>query len=263
VSHQLTMPPRLRPALVDVHGTPVAVRRRGAGPALLYLHGAGMAGHWLRFHETLAEVADVIAPDQIGCGGTPMQDWLRGFDDLVVHLDDLRSALGIAVPFDLVGYSFGGWVAAEFAVVYPHLVRSLVLVAPIGLGVTGGPALRVDPFAATPQELAAVTFNDFAGMARSSGATAELYRERTVYGRLMWQRPYSRRLPRLLRRVTCPALVIAAGDDRYVPPSVARRYHELLPGSRLRTIDGAGHALVVERPDAVAAEIAAFLGDGR
>jgi pimeloyl-ACP methyl ester carboxylesterase len=213
-----------------------------------------MSGRWLRFHEALAMGADVIAPDQIGCGDTPMPDWPGCFDDLVTHHDDLRSALGVEAPFDLAGHSFGAWLAAEFAVSYPHLVRSLVLIAPVGLNDPGAPALNVDPFATTPRELAAVTFNDFA----DAGAMVNLYREQTVYARLMWRRPYTWRLPRLLRRVTCPSLVIAAGADRYVPASVARRYCELLPAARFHTIEG-GHALVVERPDAVADLILAFI----
>jgi pimeloyl-ACP methyl ester carboxylesterase len=269
MSYQLTLPPALEPDIVDVQGTPVGVRRRGAGPPLMFLHGFGMAGRWLRFHEALAQSADVIAPDQIGCGDTPMQPWLRGFDDLALHYDDLRLALRVRAPFDLVGYSFGGWIAAEFAVTHPELVRSLTLVSPVGLSTPDGPALAVDPFAVTPQEMAAVLFNDFTNIAevvpdvQSIDAVVRLYTEQTAYARLVWQRPYSRRLPRLLRRVGCPALVVTGGADRYVSPAVAARYHELLPDSRMSVLDGGGHALIVERPDAVAREIVDFLEETR
>ena len=75
--------------MLDVAGTPVAVRRKGSGRPLLFLHGAGFTGQWLRFHEALAQGADVIAPEHVGFGGTPLQDWLDGFDDLVLHYDDL------------------------------------------------------------------------------------------------------------------------------------------------------------------------------
>ncbi|GAA3265682.1 alpha/beta fold hydrolase [Dactylosporangium vinaceum] len=253
----LTLPPRRAARPVDAGGVPVAVRRAGAGPVLLYLHGAGLAGRWLPLHEALAAGADVVAPDQPGCGATPARDRLRGLDDLVLHLDDLRRALGLTEPFHLAGHSFGGWLAAEFAAVYPHLVRSLTLVAPIGLAPPDGPALTVDPFAATPQELAALSFNDLPAVA---AATARPAPAEAVYAHLMWQRPYSRRLPWRLRRVTCPALVLAAGGDRYVPPGVARRYRDLLPAARLHTVPGAGHALVVERPAVVAAHILGFVG---
>ncbi|HEV2343643.1 MAG TPA: alpha/beta fold hydrolase [Actinocrinis sp.] len=200
----LTLPPVLDAQFLDVLGAPVAVRRRGAGPPLLYLHGAGMTGKWLQVHEALAAGAEVIAPEHPGCGETPAQDWLRDMGDLVVHYDDLRRALGLRGRFDLVGYSLGGWIAAEFAATFPALVRSLTLIAPIGL--------------TTPQ-------------------------------------------PRLLRRVTCPALVIEAGADRIVPAETVRRYASLLPHARLLVIQGAGHMLVLEQPDTVAGAILTFIRD--
>src|SRR2546425_8853765 len=117
---------------IEVADTPVAVRRRGSGRPLLFLHGAGFTGRWLRFHEALAGGADVIAPEHPGFGATPDQEWLEGFDDLVLHCDDLRAAVGLDEPFDLVGYSLGGWIAAAYAVVYPERLRSLTLVVPAG-----------------------------------------------------------------------------------------------------------------------------------
>ncbi|MFC5944028.1 alpha/beta fold hydrolase [Micromonospora harpali] len=258
---RLRLPPPVRPDLVDVHGTPVAVRRRGVGPALLFLHGAGLAGRWLRFHELLARRADVVAPDQLGCGDTPMPDWLHGFDDLVTHYDDLRRTLGLHRPFDLVGYSFGGWVAAEFAVTYPHLVRALVLIAPVGLAPPDGPPVAVDPFAATDRELIELTMNDLPAVGALPRAARRrgLHADQAAYARLSWRRPYSQRLPRLLRRVTAPALVVVGGADRYVPVEVPRRYHRLLPDSRLAVVEAAGHALVVERTLAVADLVGGFL----
>lgn len=200
----LTLPPLVDARFVDVLGSPVAVRRRGAGPPLLYLHGAGMTGKWLQIHEALAGGAEVIAPEHPGCGESPPQDWLRGVGDLVLHYDDLCRVLGLHERFDLVGYSLGGWIAAEFAATFPGRARSLTLIAPIGL--------------AMPQ-------------------------------------------PRLLRRVTCPALVIEGGADRFVPAESVRRYASLLPRAELRVIEGAGHLLVLEQPDAIAGAILSFIRD--
>ncbi|MDT7561487.1 MAG: hypothetical protein QOG76_111, partial [Pseudonocardiales bacterium] len=57
--------PEVAAETIDVAGSPVALRRRGpidsatAGEPLLFLHGAGFTGKWLRFHEALAQGADV------------------------------------------------------------------------------------------------------------------------------------------------------------------------------------------------------------
>src|SRR5918999_3605291 len=83
------------PERMEVGGVDVAYRRRGDGEPVLYLHGAGFTRMWLPFHERLSESVDLIAPDHPGYGETPMPDWLDGFDDLVLHYDELLDRLGI------------------------------------------------------------------------------------------------------------------------------------------------------------------------
>lgn len=56
--------------------------------------------------------------------------------DLAFHYLDLLDAL--ALPrVHLVGASFGGWIAAEIAVMAPHRLSSLVLIDPVGIKVEG------------------------------------------------------------------------------------------------------------------------------
>jgi cysteine desulfurase len=52
----------------------------------------------------------------------------------------------------------------------------------------------------------------------------------------------------LLPRLGVPALVIVGGEDSVTPPADAEAMHRLIPGSRLVTIEGAGHASNLERP---------------
>ena len=55
----------------SVRGTPVQILRDGAGPPLLFLHGAGGGGRWLEFQERLAKSFAVLAPSHPGHGGSP------------------------------------------------------------------------------------------------------------------------------------------------------------------------------------------------
>jgi len=106
------------PQRIEVNGLPVAYRRKGAGPPTVFLHGAGTTQLWLPFYERMAAATDFVAPEHPGFGDTPLPDWVEGFDDLVLHYRDLLDAFG----FDrvhLIGFSLGGWVAAEFGVFYP------------------------------------------------------------------------------------------------------------------------------------------------
>ena len=58
-----------------------------------------------------------------------MPEWLDGFEDLVIHYDRLLDVLGLD-QVHLVGYSLGGWLAAEFASFYPERLKSLTLMVP-------------------------------------------------------------------------------------------------------------------------------------
>jgi len=254
--------PAVDATMLDVAGTPVAVRRKGSGRPLLFLHGAGFTGQWLRFHEALAQGADVIAPEHVGFGGTPLQDWLDGFDDLVLHYDDLRATLGLDEPFDLVGYSLGGWIAAAYATFYPEKLRSLTLITPAGFPLEGGSV--VDLFHMYPEELFGTIFNDMANVAEVApdpediDAAVKGYEEASTTARLVWERRDDPKMPRRLQRVTTPALVVGAEHDRLVPDEAADAYAAALPHAELVRIPGTGHALVVEQPAAVAKAVLDF-----
>lgn len=266
--------PEVAAETIDVAGSPVALRRRGplgadggAGAVrdpLLFLHGAGFTGRWLRFHEALARAADVIAPEHIGYGATPMQDWLDDIGDLVLHYDDVRRTLGLE-RFHLVGYSLGGWVAAAYATLFPDRLRSLTLITPAGMQVPGRPPFA-DLFTMTPEQLFGTIFNDPANIGEvmvdvtDPDVAVHLYEEQSTLARLVWNPRYDRKMPRRLARVSCPALVVGAEDDRLVPNEASDRYAELLPDARLQRIPGTGHALVIEQPELTARAILEFQG---
>jgi pimeloyl-ACP methyl ester carboxylesterase len=69
------------------------------------------------------------------------------------------------------------------------------------------------------------------------------------------------KLERRLGRITAPTLVIWPEQDAIVPRAHAERYTDLIANARLETIPDCGHALHLERPQEVAAPIAAFLRD--
>jgi len=255
--------PTIAADTVDVDGVPVALRRKGRGRPLLFLHGAGFTGKWLRFHEALATRADVIAPEQPGLGATAPQEWIEDFDDLVLHYDALRRELGIDEPFDLVGYSLGGWIAARYATWFPERLRSLTLIVPAGMRVPGKPPYA-DMFLMSPEQLFATLFNDFANAGEvfldiaDTDVIVHAFEEASTVAGLIWERRSDRKLERRLARVTCPTLVVGAENDRLVPNEAADRYAELLPNARVRRIPGTGHALIIEQPEATAKTISEF-----
>lgn len=255
------------PELLDVGDVRVAYRRKGSGEPTLYLHGAGMTRMWLPHLEALSRHVDVIAPEHPGYGETEMPEWLDGFEDLVIHYDELLDVLELD-RVHLVGYSLGGWLAAEFASYYPRRLKSLTLMVPAGLRIEGKPI--PNPVAMMPDEFFDLIFNDKANMHQvlpdfeSLEEIVHQYGEGATLARLVWDVQYNLALERRLRRVTCPSLVVRADDDRLICNEMHERYAELLPNSRIETIPGTGHALAFEQPEKVGDVIGGFIaGVGR
>jgi pimeloyl-ACP methyl ester carboxylesterase len=251
------------PSFAEVGGLRVAYRREGGGEPVLYLHGNGFTRMWLPFHRKLAESVDLLAPEHPGYGETEMPDWLDGFDDLVIHYDELLRVFGLETAH-VVGYSLGGWIAAELAVFHPERLRSLTLVCPAGLRIPDEPAPNL--VAMTTEGVWETLFNDPTGADQvmpdyeSLEEVVHLYGEATTFARLTWNPQYDLALERRLWRVRCPTLVIGAEDDRVIPNAVADKYAELVDHSRLERIPGTGHALAIEKPDELAALIAEHIG---
>ena len=250
------------PEWLDVGDVRVAYRRRGGGEPTLYLHGAGMTRMWLPHLEALSRHVDVIAPEHPGYGETEMPDWLDGFDDLVIHYDELLDELGLD-RVHLVGYSLGGWLAAEFASFYPRRLKSLTLMVPAGLRIEGRPI--PNPVAMMPDAFFDLIFNDKTNMHlvmpdfESLDEIVHQYGEGATLARLAWTTQYDLKLETRLRRVTCPSLVVRAEDDRLICNEMHERFAELLPNSRIETIPGTGHALAVEQPEQVGDVIGGFI----
>jgi pimeloyl-ACP methyl ester carboxylesterase len=260
------------PTFDDVDGLRTALRRKGSGDPLLYLHGAALTRMWLPFHETLSQTFDVVAPEHPGYGDTPTPAALRDFTDLVLHYDALIDRLGLDGAH-LVGQGFGGWIAAELAVFFPRRFRTITLITPSGVRTPG--VKSIDTFRMTPEETRAAAvggdparYAEFFEQDETADGLVKSFTENASRARVSWNPRYDRALDHRLARVRVPTLVLAAQEDRTVPTQTAARFAELVPGAQLETISGGddtptGHLLQIEQPDALAARIAQHAADNR
>ena len=268
VSEKVTVPKPDRyytpPEFIEVQGIPVAYRRAGKGEPVLFIHGAGYTRRWIPLYQTLAQHVDFIAPEIPGFGETPAPKWFRHFDDLTILLDEFLSRLGLD-RVHLIGYSMGGWAAAEFAAFYPRRLKSLSLLTPIGLRLPDNPG--VDMFQLSVPELMDRLFNDkvvqqeFTPDPENFDEGIHLYSEFAAAARLVWAPRYNLALERRLQRLTCPTVVVRAEDDRLVPNEMAEKYAEILPNCRLEKIPGTGHELCLERPTPLATVLNRFIAE--
>ena len=123
---------------VTIHGHRrayvLAGRKPGTAPVLLLLHGLACDHHdWDPLIPELAERYTVLAPDFLGHGESdkPRGDYSPG--GYANGMRDLLTVLGID-KVTVVGHSFGGAVAMQFAYQFPERTERLVLVDPGGLG---------------------------------------------------------------------------------------------------------------------------------
>jgi pimeloyl-ACP methyl ester carboxylesterase len=258
------------PEFVTVGGVPTAYRRKGNGEPVLFLHGAGSTRMWLPFYETCAQSVDFIAPEHPGFGETPMVDWITTFDDLLLHYDAFLDALELE-QIHMVGYSLGGWIAAEYASFLGRRLKSFTLITPIGLRLLDDPG--PDIFKLSPPELIDRLYNDknalkaiipdaviengvVTNLDPEQKITLEeiifLFGESSAAARYIWSPRYNLKLERRLQRLDCPSLVVCAEEDRLVPNAMAERFADALPGGARVTIPETGHALIVERAEETA-----------
>ncbi len=119
-------------------------RSWGSGPHLVLIHGgAGSWMHWIKNIEFLAKSHTVWAPDIPGFGESDLPAEHLDADTLFPYvLLGLREVLKDE-PFDLVGFSFGGLIAALIAAQRPEQLKRLVLVSIASMGLLSeNPVLR-------------------------------------------------------------------------------------------------------------------------
>ncbi len=129
--------------MLTLHGDRVAYLDEGAGEVLLLIHGlGGSTDCWRGVVHKLATRYRVIAVDLLGHGQSdkPRGDYSLGA--FAVWLRDFLDALDIREA-TVIGHSFGGGVALQFAHQHKEYCRRLVLISSGGLGPDLGPLLRI------------------------------------------------------------------------------------------------------------------------
>lgn len=254
-----------RRTIVEVDGHPIHLLEGGAGRPLLFLHAAGGAEAWNPVLSALARRFRVIAPDHPGFDRTPEIESVEGVDDLAHLYSSLIDVLDLG-DVAIVGMSFGGWIAAELALLDRQRVTQLVLINAIGLRLPGAPI--ADMFAMSPPQKGAALFHDsaiaealFAGEPDIDTIMA-FWRNERAFARYAWQ-PFccDPKLSGRLHRIRARTLVLLGAEDKVVPRAHGARYAEAIPNATLEMMPAVGHANLMEKPEESVAAILRFLRD--
>jgi pimeloyl-ACP methyl ester carboxylesterase len=258
----VTLPKGFERSEYTISGVRTVVYEAGSGQPLVFLHGSGTFTGF-DFLDALTAGHRVIVPYHPGFGESDDDRDIDDIHDYVLHYLELFQTMGLA-DIDLVGFSFGGWIAAELATFHPQLFRRIVLVAPSGLPIFDPPATDVMTIPAA--QLPAYLAHDPSVLSAKLPSQHDVdfltlnYRERIALARVVWDTPSgNRKLARRLHRISVPVLLLWGQEDRIRPAAHGETWSGLLPDARLEVLPDAGHLLFDETPKAVD-HIAAFLG---
>jgi pimeloyl-ACP methyl ester carboxylesterase len=256
---------------VRAGGHRIAFERRGEGPPVLLLHGGvGDRRTWRPQIDGLSDAFTVVAWDAPGFGGS--SDPPRAFllPDFADCLAAFIAALGAGRPH-VVGLSFGGGLALELYRRHPGLPASLVLVSAYAGWAGSLPPeiveerlrlaerLADEPPDRLVAEMLPTLFSESAPAEVVSGFAASVAETRPAGLRASARAFAEADLRDVLPRIAVPTLLLYGDRDVRSPLGVARALHAEIPGSRLVVIPGAGHVCNLEAPEAVDAELRAFL----
>jgi pimeloyl-ACP methyl ester carboxylesterase len=270
---------------VTLHGHRRAFVKVGEGPALLLLHGLG-CDHttWEPVIDALARRYTVIAPDLLGHGlsDKPRADYSVG--GYANGMRDLITVLGID-RVTVVGHSFGGGVAMQFAYQFPERTERLVVVASGGLGPEVSPAIRAISTPGFHQVMGLLTLPGVRhlgkaglvalsrtriGAARDLDEVAAIYESfkdpaaraairRVVSAVVDWRGQIVSMADRAYLTEALPMAVIWGSDDRVIPVRHASNAAALAPNARVEVLPHAGHFPHKDHPQRFAKVLHEFI----
>lgn len=255
-----------REETIRVGETNLVVVKGGTGKPLLVLHEE--LGHpgWLKWHAALAKDHTLVIPLHPGFGKTEAPEWIRNIRDLA-GLYSIFIRQQKLMPIDVIGFSLGGWIAAEMAAGNPEQFRHMVLVGAAGIRPTQGDIMDVFQVMA-PAQLAASVLDpentpEFKELYGGIGpAQFEMWEDaRAQTSRLAWV-PYMHNpsLPHLLEVVeNLPTLLVWGKQDQVVPVNAGEIYRRSIKGSKLVTLEPCGHRPEIEKFDEFIHNVQNFL----
>jgi proline iminopeptidase len=232
----------------------------GRGTPLLCLHGGmGIDGAALRVPGILG-LADhgvrVIVPDQRGHGDSDRSDpALYSHDTWVSDARAFMLGLGLA-RFALLGHSYGGFLAIEYALRWPESLTHLILV-----GTSAGPVHASTEAVATDEELRRRLRASWPRFFAADDKHWPLF-ESLRFSADSYNAAFTRELPRYdvraqMASLRTPTLLVVGAADPYRPHM--EWLVDTMPQAKLLVFESAGHFPFIEQAPEFTREVSAFL----
>ncbi|MFN3462074.1 MAG: proline iminopeptidase-family hydrolase [Oceanibaculum sp.] len=284
-------PDNSRRIAVDGHSVVTYEYGDGAETVFLLNGGPGLPCDYLR--DPMLRLLDqgyrVVTYDQLGCGASDKPDdpALWDIGRYAAEVETVRRAIGLG-PVHLLGHSWGGWLAIEYALTYPDALKSLILSNTAGdlphlaqeldrlRGALGAETMAMmrryeaEGRFKHPEYEAAVTLLNYRHVLRldewPESVTCSLDDwNMAVYGAMQGPNEFLyignlkdwNRIPDM-HRIAVPALVLVGLHDE-LTPACAMRMHQALPDSRITVFRNSSHMPFYEEPEAYFETLTGFL----
>ena len=274
----------------------LGANQKSPEPFLLIHGNSSSSVHFLPLFSRLTSVR-LIAPDLRGFGDSSYNAHFSSLRELAEDVKLFADALGISKAH-VVGWSTGGGIAFELAVLYPDLVSSLFIIE--GAGHKGFPLYKKNPDGsfvpfASKEELAAdpiliapalaahdahnsaffdVLWDKSIYINKKPGAEeGKLYISETLKQRNLVDLDWALATFNMsdghngytmgsgtIGKIKCPVTITCADKDMLVPPATSRENAAAIKGAKLLEYENCGHSPLVDCPDRLAADILAHAG---
>ncbi|MHB8109264.1 MAG: alpha/beta fold hydrolase [Syntrophorhabdaceae bacterium] len=238
----------------------MTIETYGSGIPIVFIHGAGGSMLSWVFQRTYFEKTHrVVLVDLPGHGKSEE----FSVNSIGAYADSMRAALretNIDGAF-LTGHSMGGAIALDLALRYPDLVKGLILIGT-------GARLKVYPEILngiisdkekTSRMIVDTAFSETIPESLKARVLTEYLKNdsMTVFNDFTACDGFN--VMDRLTGIMAPTLVVCGQEDRFTPVKYSYYLSEKIPGAELKIIDGAGHMVMIEKPDQTNRAIETFM----
>lgn len=247
---------------VVVNDLLVNYERKGKGRTVILLHGwaDSLIGLTPLFND-LSKDFDVISIDLPGFGASQTPDNAWGLEDYGNFLASFKSKIGIKNTHALVGHSNGGAIAIKALANNIVDAKKLVLLASSGIRgdqkgrltvlklVTGAAKIAAYPLpSSTKNKLRRKLYSSIGSDLLAAENMSESFKKIVKED-----------LKPDAKKLSLPTLLIYGEEDDVTPVTYGETYHQLIDGSTLEVVGGAGHFLLIDKQETVVKLVRDFL----
>lgn len=248
----------------------------GAGDPVILIHGIPVWGYlWHALIPALAKQNRVLAPDLIGFGYSDKSDCFdRSIARQAEMIDAWMEKTGVERAH-IVAHDIGGGVALRLATLFPHRVMRLCVMNTVCYDSWPIEAMLQFGHPETRRKVSASTAITMLKQALKQGFatspddemldgllapyTTEVGKLSLIRNAAALNTNLTTEITALLPKIVAPALILWGEDDVFQLVKYGERLARDIPGAQLVRVKDARHFVMLDQPEQVADETAAFL----